>query len=94
MEKSEVQLIIAAIETTKADLKSEILDVKTNLSKQSHTIYGNGRPGLTTAVNLLEQELSSLQKEILEMRRFRRNMLLTFLGSAVTVGLTIYAGTH
>jgi len=88
----ETDLIIGAIKGIREDLKSDIKDIKEVIKGHNHSLYGNGRPGITTVLEILEKDMVEMKNERKEMRSFRRTILITILAGVLTVAISTILG--
>lgn len=61
-----VKTTVAVLASTLSQHRSESTDFRdefrSSLEQHSHTIYGNGRPGLTTAISDIESKVALLNR--------------------------------
>lgn len=89
---NETQIILDAVKAIKEDLKEDIIEIKRGMNKHSHTLYGNGRAGLTTVVEIIENDIKYIKARAVETKKFRRTIMLSTIATAVTIGLGTFFG--
>ena len=82
--------VMNALDRVEKKFDATITDVRTLIHKHNDTLYGNGRKGLVTSVEILERDVSELSDR--EDSKFKRRMGLAYsiLGSVIGAIILYY----